>query len=113
VTVFPIIGSIRRALKSYRDESLSFEAVFACHHAVDPPGIAMEVLSKFGTDCKYIQAVHFLVDLPKEVLRKHDTIAYRISFRSSFSGEAKLFWKRPSDPLDEILFPKHVLNHDL
>ena len=112
VTVFPSIGSIRRALKSYKDESLCFEAVFACHQAVDPFGIAMEVLSKFGTDCKYIQAIHFLVDLPKEVLRKYDTIAYRLIFRSSFSGETKLFWKKPSDPLDEILFPKHVLNHE-
>jgi len=112
VTVFPGVGSIRRALKSYKDESLCFEAVFACHHAVDPLGIAMEVLSKFGADCKYIQAVHFLVDLPKEALRKYDTIAYRIVFRSSFSGETKLFWKRPSGQLDEILFPKHVLNHE-
>ena len=112
MTVFPSIASIRGALKSYKDESLCFEAVFACHHAVDPLGIAMEVLSKFGTDCKYIQAIHFLVDLPKEVLRKYDTIAYRIVFRSSFCGETKFFWKRPSDQLDEILFPKHVLNHE-
>ena len=88
------------------------EAVFACHHAVDPLGLAMEVLSKFGADCKYIQAIHFLVDLPKEVLRKYDTITYRIVFRSSFSGETKLFWKSPSDQMDEILFPKHVLNHE-
>ena len=112
VTVFPSIGNIRRALKSYKDESLCFEAVFACHHAVDPLGLAMEVLSKFGADCKYIQAIHFLVDLPKEVLRKYDTITYRIVFRSSFSGETKLFWKSPSDQMDEILFPKHVLNHE-
>ena len=63
-------------------------------------------------DCKYIQAIHLLVDLPKEVLRKHHTIAYRLIFRSSFSGETKLFWRKPSDPLDEILFPKHVLNHE-
>ena len=112
VIVFPSIGSIRRALKSYKDESLGFEAVFACHHSVDPLGIAMEVLSKFGTDCKYIQAVHFLVGLPKEVLRKYDTIAYRVIFRSSFTGETKLFWKKPSDQLDEISFPKHVLNHE-
>ena len=75
-------------LKSYKDESLCFEAVFACHHAVDPLGVAMEILSKFGTDCKHIQA-----------------IAYRLIFRSSFSTETKLFWRKPSDPLDEILFP--------
>ena len=99
-------------MQSYKDESWCFEAVFACHHAVDPLGIAMEVLSKFGTDCKYIQAIHLLVDLPKEVLRKHDTIDYRLIFRSSFSGETKLFWRKPSDPLDEVLFPKHVLNHE-
>ena len=110
-TVFPSIGSIRRTLKSYKDESFSFEAVFACHHAVDPFGIAMEVLSKFGTDSKYIQAIHFLVDIPKKVLRKYDTIAYRLIFQSSFSGETKLFWRKPSDPL-EILFPKHVLDHE-
>ena len=112
VTVFPSIGSIRRTLKSYKDESFSFEAVFACHHAVDPFGIAMEVLSKFDTDCKYIQAIHFLVDVPKEVLSRYDTIAYRLIFQSSFSGETKLSWRKPSDPLDEILFPKHVLNHE-
>ena len=111
-TVFPSIGNIRRTLKSYKDESFCFEAVFACHHAVDPFGIAMEVLSKFGTDSKYIQAIHFLVDIPKEVLRKYDTIAYRLIFQSSFSGETKLFWRKPSDPLDEILFPKHVLDHE-
>ena len=111
-TVFPSIGSIRRTLKSYKDESFSFEAVFACHHAVDPFGIAMEVLSKFGTDSKYIQAIHFLVDIPKEVLRKYDTIAYRLIFQSSYSGETKLFWRKPSDPLDEILFPEHVLDHE-
>ena len=111
-TVFPSIGSIRRTLKSYKDESVSFEAVFACHHAVDPFGIAMEVLSKFGTDSRYIKAIHFLVDIPKEVLRKYDTIAYRLIFQSSYTGETKLFWKKPSDPLDEILFPKHVLDHE-
>ena len=111
-TVFPNIGNIRRTLKSYKDESYSFEAVFACHHAVDPFGIAMEVLSKFGTDSKYIQAIHFLVDIPKEVLRKYDTIAYRLIFQSSYIGETKLFWRKPSDPLDEILFPKHVLDHE-
>ena len=66
--VFPSIGSIRRTLKSYKHEAFSFEAVFACHHAVDPFGIAMEVLSKFGTDSKCIKAIHFLVDIPKEVL---------------------------------------------
>ena len=75
VTVFPSIGSIRRTLKSYKDESFSFEAVFACHHAVDPFGIAMEVLSKFGTDCKYIQAIHFLVDLSHLTLREGKTIS--------------------------------------
>ena len=112
VTVFPSVGSIRRALKSYRDESLNFEAVFACHHAVDPIAISMDVLSKFGTDSKYIQAIYFLADLPQEVFRKYDTIAYRLVFRSSFSGETKLFWRRPTDPLDEILFPKHVLNSE-
>ena len=111
-TVFPSIGSIRRTLKSYKDEPFSFEAVFACHHAVDPFGIAMEVLSKFGTDSRYIKAIHFLVDIPKEVLRKYDTIAYRLIFQSSYTGETKLFWKKPSDPLDEILFPKHVLDHE-
>ena len=110
--VFPSIGSIRRILKSYKDESFCFEAVFACHHAVDPFGIAMEVLSKFGTDSKYIKAIHFLVDIPKEVLRKYDTVAYRLIFQSSFIGETKLFWKKLSDPLDEILFPKHVLDHE-
>ena len=39
--VFPSIGSIRRTLNNYKDESFCFEAVFACHHAVDPFGIAM------------------------------------------------------------------------
>ena len=72
----------------------------------------MEVLSKFGTDSRYIKAIHFLVDIPKEVLRKYDTIAYRLIFQSSYTGETKLFWKKPSDPLDEILFPKHVLDHE-
>ena len=110
--VFPSIGSIRRTLNNYKDESFCFEAVFACHHAVDPFGIAMEVLSKFGTDSKRIKAIHFLVDIPKEVLRKYDTVAYRLIFQSSFIGETKLFWKKPSDPLDEILFPKHVLDHE-
>ena len=55
VAVFPSIGSIRRTFTNYKDESFCFEAVFACHHAVDPFGIAMEVLSKFGTDSKYIK----------------------------------------------------------
>ena len=110
--VFPSIGSIRRTLKNYKDESFCFEAVFACHHAVDPFGIAMEVLSKFGTDSKYIKAIHFLVDILKEVLRKYGTVAYRLIFQSSFIGETKLFWTKPSDRLDEILFPKHVLDHE-
>ena len=110
--VFPSIGSIRRTLKNYKDESFCFEAVFACHHAVDPFGIAMEALNKFGTDSKYIKAIHFLVDIPKEVLRKYGTVAYRLIFQSSFIGETKLFWTKPSDPLDEILFPKHVLDHE-
>ena len=110
--VFPSIGSIRRTLTNYKDESFCFEAVFACHHAVDPFGIAMEVLSKFGTDSKYIKAIHFLVDIPKDVLRKYGTVAYRLIFQSSFIGETKLFWAKPSDPLDEILFPKHVLDHE-
>ena len=112
VAVFPSIGSIRRTFTNYKDESFCFEAVFACHHAVDPFGIAMDVLSKFGTDSKYIKAIHFLVDIPKEVLRKYGTIAYRLIFQSSFIGETKLFWTKPSDPLDEILFPKHVLDHE-
>ena len=112
VAVFPSIGSIRRTFTNYKDESFCFEAVFACHHAVDPLGIAMDVLSKFGTDSKYIKAIHFLVDIPKEVLRKYGTIAYRLIFQSSFTGETKLFWTKPSDPLDEILFPKHVLDHE-
>ena len=111
-SVFPSIGSIRRTLTNYKDESFCFEAVFACHHAVDPFGIAMEVLSKFGTDSKYIKAIHFLVDIPKDVLRKYGTVAYRLVFQSSFIGETKLFWTKPSDPLDEILFPKHVLDHE-
>ena len=67
-TIFPSIGSIRRTLTNYKDESFCFEAVFACHHAVDPFGIAMEILGKFGTDSKYIKAIHFLVDIPKDVL---------------------------------------------
>ena len=112
VAVFPSIGSIRRTFTNYKDESFCFEAVFACHHAVDPFGIAMDVLSKFGTDSKYIKAIHFLVDIPKDVLRKYGTIAYRLIFQSSFTGETKLFWTKPSDPLDEILFPKHVLDHE-
>ena len=105
-TIFPSIGSIRRTLTNYKDESFCFEAVFACHHAVDPFGIAMEVLGKFGTDSKYIKAIHFLVDIPKDVLRKYGTVAYRLIFQSSFIGETKLFWTKPSDPLDEMLFPK-------
>ena len=111
-TIFPSIGSIRRTLTNYRDESFCFEAVFACHHAVDPFGIAMEILGKFGTDSKYIKAIHFLVDIPKDVLRKYGTVAYRLIFQSSFIGETKLFWTKPSDPLDEMLFPKHVLDHE-
>ena len=112
VAVFPSIGSIRKTFTNYKDESFCFEAVFACHHAVDPFGIAMDVFSKFGTDSKYIKAIHFLVDIPKDVLRKYGTIAYRLIFQSSFTGETKLFWTKPSDPLDEILFPKHVLDHE-
>ena len=77
-------------MKSYKDELLYFKAVFAC---VDLLGIAMEVLIKFDTDGKYIQAILFLVDFPKEVLRKYDTIAERLVFRSSFSGETKLSGK--------------------
>ena len=111
-TIFPSIGSIRRTLTNYKDESFCFEAVFACHHAVDPFGIAMEILGKFGTDSKYIKAIHFLVDIPKDVLRKYGTVAYRLIFQSSFIGETKLFWTKPSDPLDEMLFPKHVLDHE-
>ena len=111
-TIFPSIGSIRRTLTNYKDESFCFEAVFACHHAVDPFGIAMEILGKFGTDSKYIKAIHFLVDIPKDVLRKYGTVACRLIFQSSFIGETKLFWTKPSDPLDEMLFPKHVLDHE-
>lgn len=67
VSVFPSVGVIRRALKTYRDELLNFEAIFACHHSIDPLGISIEVLNKFGTDCRFIQEIHFLVDLPKIV----------------------------------------------
>ena len=91
VSVFPNVGVIRRALKTYRDELLNFETIFACHHSIDPLGISIEVLNKFGTDRRFIQEIHFLVDLPQEVFRKHDTIAYRIIFKSSIVGETKLF----------------------
>ena len=104
-TVFPSIGSIRRTLKSYKDESFSFEAVFACHHAVDPFGIAMEVLSKFGTDSRYIKAIHFLVDIPKEVLRKYDTIAYRLIFQSSYTGRLNCFGRSLRIHLMRFCFP--------
>ena len=91
VAVFPSIGSIRRTFTNYKDESFCFEAVFACHHAVDPFGIAMEVLSKFGTDSKYIKAIHFLVDIPKEVLRKYGTIAYRLIFKAPSLAKLNCF----------------------
>ena len=54
----------------------------------------------------------FLLTFPKMFLRKYGTVAYRLIFQSSFIGETKLFWTKPSDPLDEILFPKHVLDHE-
>ena len=48
----------------------------------------------------------------QSLYRKYGTIPYRLIFQSSFIGETKLFWTKPSDPLYEILFPKHVLDHE-
>ena len=113
VNTFPVILLISTALITLISLSDGKNTLlFACHHAVDPFGIAMEILGKFGTDSKYIKAIHFLVDIPKDVLRKYGTVAYRLIFQSSFIGETKLFWTKPSDPLDEMLFPKHVLDHE-
>lgn len=50
-TVLPNTGVIRQALKNYKDEPVSFEAVFSCHHSADPLSVSTEVLGKFGTDC--------------------------------------------------------------
>ena len=54
----------------------------------------------------------FLSTFPKMFFEKYGTVAYRLIFQSSFIRETKLFWTKPSDPLDEILFPKHVLDHE-
>ena len=105
------MGAIRRAFKAYKEEALYFEAVFACHHDVDPVGIGIEVLNKFGTDSKYIQEVNFLCAIPPKELRNYETVAYKILFHSFSDGNVKLRWKKPREQLDEILFPKHVLCH--
>ena len=103
------MGAIRRAFKAHKEEALYFEAVFACHHDVDPVGIGIEILNKFGTDSKYIQEVNFLCTIPPKALRNYETVAYKILFHSFSDGNIKLRWKKPREQLDEVLFPKHVL----
>ena len=58
-TVLPNTGVIRQALKNYKDDLLSFEAVFAYHHFVDPLSVCTEVLGKFGTDCRFVHEIKF------------------------------------------------------
>lgn len=54
-----------------------FEAVFACHHTVDPLGISVEVLNKFGTD-SIVQEINFLANIPEKVFRNYEMVAYKI-----------------------------------
>jgi len=113
ISVLPSVGSIRRALQKFRGDSFSFEAILACHHSVDIMGLCIDILGRFGTDCNYIQEVHFLVNLPEGTFRKHVTVAYSVLFKSNCDGNVRIRWKKPIEQYDEVMFPKYVLSHDV
>ena len=113
ISVLPSVGSIRRALQKFRGDSFSFEAILACHHSVDIMGLCIDILGRFGTDCNYIQEVHFLVNLPEGTFRKHATVAYSVLFKSNCDGNVRIRWKKPIEQYDEVMFPKYVLSHDV
>ena len=85
-TVFPNTGILKQCFKAYGNSDFCFQAVFACHHSVDPLGVGMDVLGKFGADIKYVSEIGFLVDLPKNALRKYDMVAYLFFPKAAAKG---------------------------
>lgn len=104
-TVLPNTGVIRQALKNYKDDLLSFEAVFAYHHFVDPLSVCTEVLGKFGTDCRFVHEINFLADLPKNAFKSYDTIAYRSFSKIPLSKKATSLGSSNLNNLMSFCFP--------
>lgn len=73
---------------------------------------ARSAVQEKKTVSKYIQEVEFLVNLPEDTLKNHETTAYLIHFRSRSDGNVKIKWKKPIEQHDEFMFPKYVLTLD-
>lgn len=85
--------------------------MFACDFAVDPLDVVLDLVSKFSTDINFVTQVSHLTDLPAKTHRSYSTAAYVVRVSNEQAKGFQPYWKKPAEPLDELLLPKVICNH--